>query len=68
MRDPQQFEVFVRAGLAQYGVEVDDLELHVMRLAEELYGPPRDALLACDLSDVPPELELDPSRAPRERE
>jgi len=65
MRDPEQFEVFVRAGLAQHGLEVDDLELHIMRLAEELYGPLRDALLASDLSDVPPELELDPSRAPR---
>ena len=65
MRDPQQFESFVRAGLAQYGVEVDDLELHIMRLAEELYGPQRDALLASDLSDVPPELELDPARAPK---
>lgn len=66
MQNPEQFDNFVRAGLAQYGVEVDDLELHIIRIAEQVYGPPRDALLAADLSDVPREIALDPSRAPRE--
>jgi hypothetical protein len=64
MQDADQFEAFIRAGLAQYGIEVDEVELHVMRAAEEVYGPERDALLAADLSDVPPEIGLDPSRAP----
>jgi hypothetical protein len=68
MRDHDQFERFVRAGLAQYGVEADDVELRVIRAAEEAYGPLRDALLAADLSDVPAELGLDPSRAPDGRE
>jgi hypothetical protein len=64
MRDPEQFEQFIRSGLAQYGLEVSDEELAVMRVAEHVYGPHRDALLAADLSDVPRELDLDPSRGP----
>lgn len=64
MRDPEQFDQFIRSGLAQYGLEVSEEELQVMRVAERVYGPHRDALLAADLSDVPPELDLDPSRAP----
>jgi hypothetical protein len=65
MQDSDQFDTFVRTGLARYGVEVDDLELHIIRIAEEIYGPPLDALLAADLSAVPSEIALDPSRAPR---
>jgi len=64
MQDADQFESFVRAGLAQYGIQVDEVELQVMLAAERIYGPQRDALLAADLSDVPPEVGLDPSRAP----
>lgn len=64
MRDQDQFDSFVRSGLAQYGIEVDETELRIMHVAEELYGPLRDALLAADLSDVPRELDLDPSRPP----
>ncbi len=64
MQDADQFEAFVRAGLAQYGMEVDEIELAVMRAAEAAYGPERDALLAADLSAVAPEIGLDPSRAP----
>jgi hypothetical protein len=64
MQDADQFEAFVRAGLAQYGMEVDEVELAVMRAAEAVYGPERDALIAADLSDVPPEVGMDPSRAP----
>jgi hypothetical protein len=64
MRDQEEFERFVRAGLSRYGVEVDDVDLRVIFAAEEAYGPLRDALLAADLSDVPPEAVLDPSQAP----
>jgi hypothetical protein len=66
MRDQEQFDAFVRSGLAQYGVEVDEIELEIIRAAERVYGPERDALLAADLSDVPAEIALDPSRPPRE--
>jgi hypothetical protein len=54
----------VRLALAQYGIEVSDAELAVIRAFEHVYGPSRDALMAADLSDVEPELGLDPSRAP----
>ena len=64
MEDPQQFDTLVRLALARYGIEVDDVDLAVMRAVEDAYGPPRDALLASDLSEVPPEHDLDPSRAP----
>jgi hypothetical protein len=64
MLDQEQFDQLVRLALAQYGVEVDEAELRVIRAFEKVYGPRRDALLAADLSDVEPELALDPSRAP----
>ena len=64
MRDPAQFDAFVRAGLAQYGIEVDDVDLQIIRVAEQIYGPQRDALLAADLSDVAREAVLDPARPP----
>jgi hypothetical protein len=66
MQDERQFEDFVRAGLAQYGLGADDVELQVMKAAEAMYGPLRDALMASDLSHVAPEVALDPSRAPLE--
>jgi hypothetical protein len=63
--EQQQFDQLVRLGLAQYGIEVSDAELSVIRAFEHVYGPSRDALLAADLSDAEPELGLDPSSAPR---
>jgi hypothetical protein len=64
MLEGEQFDQLVRLALAQYGVQVDDAELRVISAFEQVYGPHRDALLAADLSDVDPELALDPSRAP----
>jgi hypothetical protein len=64
MLDREQFDRLVRLALAQYGTEVDEAELRVMYAYEQVYGPPRDALLAADLSDVEREQALDPSRAP----
>jgi hypothetical protein len=64
----EQFDAFVRLALGRYGVAVDETDLAVMRAAEAVYGPPRDAMMAADLSDVPPEHDLDPSRAPRAEE
>jgi hypothetical protein len=64
MEDAQQFETLVRVALARNGVAIDEVDLAVMRAVEDVYGPPRDALLAADLSDVSPEHDLDPSRAP----
>ena len=45
------------------GIEVDEVDLAVMSVAEGVYGPEREALLAADLSDVPLEHDFDPSRA-----
>jgi hypothetical protein len=64
MNGPEQFDTFVRVTLGRYGIEVDDIDLAVMRAAEAAYGPGRDALVAADLSEIAPEHDLDPSRAP----
>lgn len=58
------FEQFVRGGLAQAGVELEDMELEIMRFADSLYGPELRALMEADLSGVWAEKDLDPSRAP----
>jgi hypothetical protein len=66
MEEPDQFEAFVRSGLGRYGLGVDQTDLAIMRIVEQVYGPPRDALLADDLSGLAPEHGLDPSRSPDE--
>jgi hypothetical protein len=60
----EQFDEVVRLTLGRYGIPVDEVDLAVMHVAERVYGPGRDALLAADLSAVQPEHDLDPSRAP----
>jgi hypothetical protein len=67
MDDPEQFDAYVRLALARYGLEADDVDLAVMRVAEDVYGPARNALLLADLTGVPPEHDLDPARAPEPR-
>ncbi len=64
MQSEEQFEIFVRAGLARFGIEVEEAEMQVIRFADQVYGPHLDALMAADLSDVEPETPLDPARAP----
>jgi hypothetical protein len=58
-------ETYVRAGLELAGEAVDDVDLAVIRAADAVYGPAMRALDAADLSDVLPEPDLDPARAPR---
>lgn len=58
------FEVFVPAGLASLGIEVDESELAVMRVTHGLYWPAISGLLEIDLSGVEPEPNPDLSRAP----
>lgn len=55
---------FVEAGLAELGVEADEVELAVIRAAHSLYWPPILELLALDLEEVEPEPNPDLSRAP----
>lgn len=61
----EQFDTLMRVTLGRYGIAVDEVDLAVMRVAEATYSPGRDALIAADLSGIPPEHDLDPSRAPR---
>ncbi len=63
-----EFETWVRSSLARYGITADDVDIAVMRVAEQVYGPQRDALMAADLSGVAPEHGLDPSHSPFEEE
>jgi hypothetical protein len=59
------FEQYVRAGLEQAGMTVDETDIAVMRAADAVYGPGFKALAEADLRDVVLEPDLDPSRAPR---
>jgi hypothetical protein len=58
------FEQWARGGLAQTGIEVDDVDLQIMRFIDELFGPELQALMAADMGGLWPEADLDPSRAP----
>lgn len=64
MAAPGDFESFVPPGLASLGIEVDELELAVMRAAHDLYWPAIAALLEVDLSRVEAEPVADLSRPP----
>jgi hypothetical protein len=68
MAEGDAFETWVRMSLSRYGIDADDTDVAIMRVVEQVYGPPRDALLAADLSQVAPEHALDPSRSPFDTE
>ena len=58
------FEQFARAGLELAGLEVDDVDLAVMRAADATYGPALRALDATDLSGIRTEPDMNPGRPP----
>jgi hypothetical protein len=60
------FDSYVPAGLASLGIEVDEVDLAVMRAAHEAYWPAITGLMEVDLSGVKPELRVDLSRAPED--
>ena len=60
-------ERYTRAGLELAGEEIDETEIRIIRLADGVYGDEMRALDAADLSDVWPEADMDPGRAPRPR-
>lgn len=60
----EDFREHARVALGRMGIEVDEVDLAVMTVAESVYGPEREALLAADFSQTPYEHDLDPSRAP----
>lgn len=62
--DPNAFEQYARNGLALAGIEVDEIDVAVMRATYAAYGDAQRALLSLDVRGVIPETHLDPSRAP----
>ncbi|MEA2479811.1 MAG: hypothetical protein QOJ07_1733 [Thermoleophilaceae bacterium] len=58
------FEQYVRAGLELAGLELDDIDLAVIRAADAVYGPGMRALETADLAGVWAEPDLDPGRPP----
>jgi len=59
-----QFASYVRAVLARAGIEADETDIAVIRVADSVYGPDRETLMSADLSQFPVEHDLDPSRPP----
>jgi len=64
MDDRSREEDFIPAGLASLGIEADETDLAVMGAIHQLFWPPTLELLAMDLGEIAPELDVDPSRAP----
>jgi hypothetical protein len=58
------FATFVRSALARGGAEADETDIAVIRVADTVYGPDREALMSADLSAAPVEHDFDPSRPP----
>ncbi|HEU5142402.1 MAG TPA: hypothetical protein VFU04_04510 [Solirubrobacterales bacterium] len=55
---------FVDAGLASLGIEADETDRAVMAAVHQLFWPPILELLGLETSEVAPERDVDPSRAP----
>ena len=62
--EEDELATFVRVALQRAGLEADETDLAVIRVAEAVYGPDREALMSADLSAAPAEHGLDPSRPP----
>jgi hypothetical protein len=62
--EEDQLATYVRTTLSRAGVETDEIDLAVIRVADTVYGPDREALMSADLSAAPVEHDLDPSRPP----
>ena len=58
------FANFVRSALARAGAEADETDIAVIRVADTVYAPDREALMSADLSAAPVEHDSDPSRPP----
>jgi hypothetical protein len=58
---------FIAAALAAFGVEADEIELAVMRVAHETFWPPILELLSLDTGSVAPEPDPDLAQSPRRR-
>jgi hypothetical protein len=65
MEASSSFEEYVPGGLASLGLEVDEVDLAVLRVAHGIWWPTIRALLDTDLSAVELETDLDLSRGPQ---
>lgn len=65
MEAADPFESYVRLSFDMLGLEVDDMQLAVMRVADAIYRPHIDALIEADLEGTEPEPDADFSRPPR---
>jgi hypothetical protein len=63
----EDFETFALAGLRLQGVELKEGDLDLLKLVHAVLAPSIDALKAVDLREIPAELDLDPSRPPRDK-
>jgi hypothetical protein len=64
MEASSSFEDYVPSGLAALGIEVDDVDLAVLRVAHGVWWPGVLELINADLSAVRPEHYPDLSRSP----
>lgn len=64
MEASQNQDEFISAGLAAFGIEVDEVDLAVIGAAKALFWPPILELVALDTSETPPEPNPDLSQAP----
>jgi hypothetical protein len=65
MEGSDAFEVYVRSSFERLGLEIDDAQLAVMRVADSIYRPHIDALIEADLEGTAPEPDADFSKPPR---
>ena len=65
MQGNDGWQSFLAGGFERVGIEADETELAVMAVAESIYRPHIQALLAADLDDVAPEPGIDLSQRPR---
>jgi hypothetical protein len=63
---PDDFETFALAGLHLQGIELREADLELLQLVHAVLSPSIEALKAADLRAIPAELDLDPSRPPRD--
>lgn len=65
MEAADPFETYVRLSFDMLGLEVDEIQLSVMRVADAIYRPHIDALIEADLEGTAPEPDADLSKPPR---
>ena len=65
MEGSDPFERYVRSSFEMLGLEVDEIQLAIMRAADTAYRPHIDDLIEADLEGTSPEPDADFSKPPR---